>query len=395
VPALFRVRARHERIPVVLEFARSTSRRIQTMPPQNATMFIKPKNKAAPIPDVMGIAFSENGVLHDLSSPPPDPSVPRSDDYVPVKIGQPLVVRYKLFNLNIKEVSDDLDKIMVSSFVKTKEQKSGAAEAVNHFAFDLGGSSRHVVAAFGGQNYGHELIYYTPAYLGETVRLTTKVMELDSPDQAIFSAIKNTLSTISNLPFFVEFLPFAAMATTGASLVEKLITLIDKDDPVIRGADLDLFFGKPDSPRLKSGRIVMVKGLSDRDLIKDKFTLSPSNRLMSPDGAEVTDRTYFVIQVNSEKNDLYKDFDYFQEAAALLKLTNRKTDQVAQAIGMIAELFKQAGDVKAVKEISNLQHDVDDPAVVERIKGLRRMLSGDMKAVADGWISAILQRAQD
>jgi hypothetical protein len=169
---------------------------------------------------------------------------------------------------------------------------------------------------------------------------------------------------------------------------------LDKDDPVIKGADLDLFFGKPNSPCLKSGRIVMVKGLTDEQLITEKFKLSSSNRLMTARDEEVTDRTYFVLQVNSEKNDLYKDFNYFQNAAEFLKLTNRKTSQVSEGISLIASVFKSASDAKAVKEISDLQHDVDEPDVVERIKGLRKLLSGDMKAVADGWIDGILQKAK-
>src|SRR5262249_15634916 len=115
--------------------------------------------------------------------------------------------------------------------------------------------------------------------------------------------------------------------------------------------------------------------------------------LISPDGEEVTDRTYFVLQVNSEKNDLYKDFNYFQNAAELLKLTNRATGQVTEGLSLIADIFKNANDTKAVKEINDLQHDVDDAAVVERIKGLRKMLSGDMKGVTQTWIDGIPQRA--
>jgi len=348
-------------------------------------------------PSVMGIAFSENGVLGDLSAAPPDPNAPRDNGpYTPVKVGQPLVVRYKLFHLRIDEVSDDLDRLMISSFVKTKEEKAAAAEAINLFDPDVSGDKgRYLVTSFGGgEKYGHELIYYTPSYLGETIRLTTKVMELDSPDHGVFDAIHGAISTVSGLPFFAEYLPYAAMASTGVALFEKILTFLDKDDPVIKGADLDLFFGKPNSPCLKSGRIVMVKGLTDEQLITEKFKLSSSNRLMTARDEEVTDRTYFVLQVNSEKNDLYKDFNYFQNAAEFLKLTNRKTSQVSEGISLIASVFKSASDAKAVKEISDLQHDVDEPDVVERIKGLRKLLSGDMKAVADGWIDGILQKAK-
>ena len=85
---------------------------------------------------------------------------------------------------------------------------------------------------------------------------------------------------------------------------------------------------------------------------------------------------------------------HFQNAAEFLKLTNRKTSQVSEGISLIASVFKSASDAKAVKEISDLQHDVDEPDVVERIKGLRKLLSGDMKAVADGWIDGILQKAK-
>ena len=70
--------------------------------------------------------------------------------------------------------------IMLSTFVKTAEEKQGAAEAINYYNPEtIFQNGQFRLTDFGAQHYGHELCYYTKSYLGESLRFTTKIMELD------------------------------------------------------------------------------------------------------------------------------------------------------------------------------------------------------------------------
>lgn len=331
---------------------------------------------------------SVDGNLQSMFSPA-DTDVPRSQGYTPVEIGEPLVVRYLYLYLRLPD-PERANELMVSTFVKTTEERAAAAEAVNYFNPTAKAENDTIrITDFGAQHYGHELIYYSNSYLGQSVRLTTKVMELDSPNSKLFKAVKDGIKTVAGLPFFVEYLPFAALASTGLSLFERIWRLVDRDDPIIGGEDIDLHFNRLNDRRLQSGRIVCIPGKKDQDFMNGNFTLGPDNKLLTSGSTEYTDNSYFVLQVNRELHKEYDDFNYYQAAAELLRKTNRGGDP-AEFVSTTVKLFEGANDLLTIRDIEDLRFDANDPEVRKKIKALERNLTGEMRVLAESRIKQIL-----
>jgi len=105
-------------------------------------------------------------------------------------------------------VSDNEDKneLMISTFIKSQETKEAAAEAINYFNREVKFNSKDEfqIEAFGGEHYGHALAYYTKSYLGESIYMTTKIMELDKIDDEVVKAIHKGIGTVSALPVFAD-----------------------------------------------------------------------------------------------------------------------------------------------------------------------------------------------
>ncbi len=82
----------------------------------------------------MGRALSLGDELVSLFTKPDDAGVNRSQEYTPVAMGKPVVIRDLSFFLVDQGAQTAANHdIMVSTFTKTEEVKEGAAEAVNFF----------------------------------------------------------------------------------------------------------------------------------------------------------------------------------------------------------------------------------------------------------------------
>ena len=314
----------------------------------------------------------------------------RSTGYKALDIGEPLIVRYLYFLLRF-ETKEDENELMISTFGKTTEEKEGAAEAINYFNPKTNFTNGQFrLSDFGAQYYGHELCYYTKSYLGESIRLTTKITELDKVDDELVKAIKTGVETIAGLPFFVEFLPYAALASTSLSIFEKLANIFNPDDVIVHGDDLDLHFNRNNARRLQSGRIVCVPKRDDGNFLAgDKYKLTTDNRLVDSDGHEYTESSYYVLQINNEKNSLYEKFDYFQNAAALLQKTNRGGDPREFVDGVVT-LLQGSNDMYAVKQIEELAFDVNDEEGRKKVKALYKLMTSDMKRLYKSRVDDIL-----
>ncbi len=338
--------------------------------------------------------LSVNGTLkslYDLATV----TEPRASGYKPIEIGKPLVARYLRVFVKWENKNKSDQELMISTHVKTTEEKQGAAEAINYFnpeAEFVNGEFELV--DFGAQWYGHELCYYTKAYLGESIRFTSRVMELDSLDNKAVNAIKTGITAIAGLPSFASFLPYTALATAGANVSQKLVNLFDKDDVLLRGQDLDLHFNKANSRLLQSGRIVCVadpKGstLTEADIL-GQYELTRDNRLVHVESkVEYTNSIYLVLQVNQEKNALYNDFDYFQGAAELLARTNRGGD-AREFVDTFVSMAQAFTDVDAIRQIEELALDVDEDDVRSRLAALAKHMSPDMKKLYHDRLKEIL-----
>lgn len=324
--------------------------------------------------------FSVGGKLQSLYEPMVEDAA-RSQGYRDVAIGKPLVIRYLHFFLQFGNAQESAEELMVSSFVKTVEAKKPAAESVNYynpeFRFQNG---RGRIAALGGQTYGHELIYYAKSYTGEPVKMTTKIMELDNPE-SVTKQLVSGLQTIGSMPAFLEFLPYFAIAQTSAGFLGKILRLLDRDDPIVPGFNVDLHFEKPHMPLLRSGRVVCVEAGNEGMLIND-YELDGTNRLVRKDnGNEFTDSSYFVIQVNSESIQAYEEFEYFQNAAELLALTNRSHPQqnLRDFVETAVDGFRTFADLETIAELKELADELDDEESLARFKALFKGLSREVK----------------
>lgn len=327
--------------------------------------------------------LSVNGKLCSLYDAPAAKRK-RIRGYRPVAIGEPLVIRYLYFFV-CHNTYERKNKLMISTFLKTKETKEAAAEAINYFnrgaVFDNNHEFR--LDAFGGEHYGHPLIYYTKSYLGESLYLTTKIMELDKIDDKVVRALQKGIGMAAAIPVFAEFLPYAAGAHVGVSLFQKINNLFNQDDPIVRGHNLDLYFNLENGARLQSGRIVCVTGdMSEGVLLHgDKYRLSDSNRLMEArTGKEYTDSPYFVVQVDAKTNRKFEFFDYYLGAAGLLKETNRGGN-AAEIIAAVVDMFKGYRDIRAIKEIEDLSVDAGSRHTKKMIKALYKSMSNETRKI--------------
>ena len=321
--------------------------------------------------------LSVNGKLRSLYYEPGEQEE-RSQGYTSLELGKPLVVRYLYFFLKLDNAKNKNQEIMISTFVKTEEEKKAAAEAINFYDPKTKFSgSKAEIENFGADTYGHELIYYAKSFIGEAVKLTTKIMELDNPDKTI-TEITSGIEKIGDLPFFVEYLPYAAIAKSSVGLLGSIFKILDRDDPIVHGLRLDLFHNRPNSPRLQSGRIVCVQGKTEEEIINGGYSLNKNNRLIDSSGKSYTESPYFVIQVNSERQTTYENFEYFQNAAELLSLTNQP-EGLKDFIETAAEGFKTYSDISTISDMEGLQDDLDDPETLKRFKAMFKGLSGDVK----------------
>ena len=324
--------------------------------------------------------LSVDGDLHDMHADALTPS--HATGYSPVEIGQPLMVRYLHFFLKHQDF-EKTNELMISTFVKSGKQKAAAAEAVNYY--NPNASFREGVLAirdFGGERYGHDLIYYSKSYRGESLYLTTKIMELDSIPSNTKSAIAKGLTTVGALPMFAEYIPFLAAATAGTAIIAELIDLFNRDDSIVHGHDYDLHFGLMHERRLQSGRILCVpqSSLSKDDLIAGYKLRRDSVLVTRDDATAYTDTSYFVIHVDAKRERDFEDFDHFVGAADLLAETNRG-GTVADIVNEVVDLARKAGDIDTIRDMERLAREDDNIDTQQQIKALYKSLSPELQAV--------------
>lgn len=348
--------------------------------------------------------LSVNGVLTSLFD---SASVKksRSPGYKKIEIGKPLVARYRRIFVKWGTKTRNDQELMISTHVKTTEEKSGAAEAINYYnpeAEFFSGEFR--LSDFGAQHYGHELCYYTKSYLGESIRFTTRIMELDGLEDQTIEAIQGGISTVAGLPSFASFLPYAALASAGITVFQNIVDLFNKDDVILPGHDLDLHFNQPNARRLQSGRIVCISDPEDGEDVSENqfinnYELTSDNQLVEVDSngeftnVEYRASTYFVLQLNCEPNRLYENFDYFQSAAELLAQTNRGGDP-REFVDTIVSMAKAFNDVDAVRQIEDLALDISDPEAKteaqEKIRALAKHITPDIRRLYQDRLKEIL-----
>lgn len=344
--------------------------------------------------------FSVDGVLHDLYEEPsaadaahPDgkgggkgggrDAAPRARGYAPVAIGQPLLIRYLHFHLR-HPGGEGRHELLISTFLKADENKSAAAEAINFYddtaRFEGGALT---IRDFGGEKYGHPLVYYSKSYRGESLYLTTRIMELDRVDGATRKALRGSLTTLAGLPMFAQYLPLVAAGGAAAGVLARLVNLFNRDDAIIDGHDLDLHFGRMHARRLRSGRILCLpRSPESKGDILGRYRLRADNVLVERDDEDAAydGASYFVLQVDARRNRALEDFDHYVGAADLLAKTNRGGG-AAEVLNEVVDVARKAADVDAVLDIEKLAVDAGDDRVRQEIRAIYKSLSPEIQAL--------------
>jgi hypothetical protein len=313
--------------------------------------------------------FSDNGKLTL-------PVVPHSQDgkYTPIEVGKPLCV--EILHIAFGNVKDWWGKadILVSSWAKTGVTAKPGARLVNLIRGNIP-QFQHI-SDLGAAEYGHQLVYYTPAYDGTTVRFSLEFLEIDKLNGNEIATLGNALKGLSALPIFAPQLSFLVLAPEILEIGKKLYNIFNRNDVVLL-EHLDLSFNEPDSNVLTSGRYVLVNGSQNALTFAEKFRLEPDNMLHTQAGDLAEEvglkDAYIVIRINSVEKDEYKDFEVDSAAQEIL-------DAVANqgVTTSIAELLTDS--VKAAKQFGS----------VEKVLGLKKRLDAELdKDKKDEWKKAI------
>lgn len=312
-----------------------------------------------------------------------DDATLKAGGYTPLKQGSPLVISY-LYVVAKLDVDDSGQKIMLSTFFKQTEEKNGAAEAINYYDPDTNFKNGFFrLTDFGAELYGHPLIYYTGSFLGESLRLTVKLMDLHKLDDAIIKAIDGGIDKVAGLPAFSAYLPYMGAAKAGLNIFEQIVNFFEKDQPIIKNHDVDLHFNPSAGGlrRLQPGRYVCVPDKDESDL-KGVYQMESPNqgdRLIRKDNQqEYSDGPYFVFQINNEPHAAYDKFDYYQGAAQLLEQTNRDTDPQT-LINSMASAFQAQQDLGYAQQIDQLS--LSPSPDVAKMQSIYALMSPQMQGL--------------
>lgn len=315
--------------------------------------------------------FSVGGRLIGLRDPIPD-GVTRSEKYIPVTIGKPLLCRYMGFFLN--HPGADREEIMISSFLKSDEEKNPSAESVNFYdpALNFSAGKRYVELT-NADTYQHELIYYTPSYVGESLKLTVKAALLNNPSDTT-ELIQRGLESAGQIPFFLEYLPYLAMGSSYVDILGQVLDWLYRDEDAIERLSLALFYDDVDWPKLRSGRYVCIKDCTEAEA--KTLTLRDGYKLYTSDGELYQNSSYFVVQVNAVRRDGLEQFQYHQGAAELLALTNRDSKtSISEFIDITSSALASYADAQVMEEMESIQDLTGDPQYASRYEAFFRKLS--------------------
>lgn len=319
----------------------------------------------------MANLYTPNGSLHSLYDP--------VGDCHAVRVGQPLGVRYLYFFLRHARGRQQL---MISTYAKSTEEKSAAAEAINYYnpVARFNDEKEFRLADFGGRHYGHPLCYYTPSYLGESLRLTTRIAELDRVDRRVVAALRRGLALAGTLPAFAEYVVYTSLLQAGAGAAERVINFFDRDDNIVESHSLDLHSGNTAARHLRTGRIVCIPGADEAEFLAcEAWQLSRDNRLVDAStGREYTRGSYFVLEVRSEENPAYEKFDYYQGVAELLRRTNRG-EHPGEILELGVEMMKGWRDYRLLERLERLALEPRNDAVREQLGAAFRLLTPRMQ----------------
>lgn len=344
------------------------------------------KARLHPGPADAATFLSVSGKLHGTRR-----IVPASDHelsvYQPVEVGKPLIIQYLRFVIATDQWESGDNELLISTFLKTSATKPIAAEAVTLYDPQTRPQdNRLVVEDWGGRRYGHPLIYYSPAYQGEPLSLSTQVLELDQLDKGLVDAMAALASGVSSMPLLTAFFPYAAaIGPAMGKLADLLVALHDflnRDDLLVPYFDLDLYPPHAAGVRpLQCGRFVHVPSPAvDEATFRATYTLdSERNALLDGQGNEYGG-PYLVFKVNSESHPSLKEFDALAGAAELLARVRPERGSLAGVVSATTEAAQATADLAYLGELLTFENALPDPTIGPRLRAMWAHLSPTAQA---------------
>jgi hypothetical protein len=339
------------------------------------------------------IFYSENGELSR-------PEEPRRDGkkYKPVAPGEPLCVEIRRVALgNTKDWMGD-NEILASSWAKTGGDAKPAPRVLNFYREKL--KPFEAIANLGAEHFGHNLVFYTPAYTGETLRMTLEVLEIDQAGDEVVQFVQAVSGHLTRLPLFSSQLPVLGALSLMPKIAEigvKLYNLINKNDVLLK-ADLDLSFERPYETPLNPGRYVFVYGAVPPASFIKKYRLSNANVLVDENGEDasrngVQEAPYAVLHITAETRKEYVRFQGLSQQQEYLggiisRLETKYLQQIIDLLNPIADLASQG---HLVARIVGLKREYDETGDADRKSLVAKLLDSELTKLGDGDVQAVLR----
>jgi hypothetical protein len=306
-----------------------------------------------------------------------------SKKYNPVSLGQPLCV--EIIHMALGDVNDWWGKseILVSSWAKTGGTPMPGVRLVNLMRKEIAKFDH--IADLGAAEYGHQLIYYTPAYNGKPLRFSLEFLEIDRLDGKAISKIGKALQNFGTLPVFAPQLTFLSMAPEALEIGKRLYDLLNRNDVVLM-ENLDLSFSDPSCSILSSGRYVLVKGNQNTSTFTEKFKLAEDNTLRTKEGilAEQAGLTapYIVIRINAIDKSEYNSFENDRAAQEILDqvLNQGLTQNLAD---LLSETVKTTKQYESVKKILELKKELNKSKAIDKQAELKTAIENELKNISE------------
>lgn len=222
------------------------------------------------------------------------------------------------------------------------------------------------------KNFLAETLYLCKDYQGSRLHLEIEVLEVDrDPDErkALVSGLTNLVGLLGAA--FPQFLPYTMFGSALVTVVEKLISVIQKNEWVLKGAVNLYSLGRMDAP-LQTGTYIFFHS----DVDGSKYRLEPGFKIVSRSGGPAK-ASYATFTIEAVK-DVSPQFVDAQRAATLLEQLNKGNPNTAKtAFDFLTDTlrgYSNFWDLKRYVELKD-KKDRDPNALSEEEKKLMERIA--------------------
>jgi hypothetical protein len=319
------------------------------------------------------------------------PSEPHPDDgnYKPIAEGQPVCI--EILHMAFGDIEDWLGKseVLVSSWAKTAATAKPGARLVNIMRNKI--PKFHHLSNLGAAEYGHNLVYYSPAYSNETIRFTLEFLEIDKLDSKDTTKLGNALKGLGALPIFAPQLVYLALAPQIIEIGRKLYNIFNRNDTILL-ENLDL--GKdPNGNILSSGRYVLVRGNHNALKFMKDYKLEADNKLYTKDGKLAEEAgmidPYTVVRINAVEKKEYKDFEATAAAQEILDAVLNNQTITADIAELINDSVKASKQLDSVRRVLDFSKRLDKATTEEEKAKLKKSIENELKKLSEDQINLL------